>query len=181
MPIPQLPSEGCCWAASFCSSGWLRLWQYPLIFLDRINSPQKLIQQFDSDLRDDLTRTGVFNREELDETFSTLARLLYGHKQTGYAFNPALNGALRQFVARWQNSETGFWGQWLVDRQGRIWKMDDMAMTFHVVSDLHGDVEHKDLIANVCCNWTRSTFLPAFALTATMKTISTWMQSRFSA
>jgi hypothetical protein len=50
-------------------------------------------------------------------------------------------------VARWQNPETGFWGQWLIDRQGRIWKMDDMAMTFHVVSDLHGDVEHKDLIA----------------------------------
>jgi hypothetical protein len=65
--------------------------------------------------------------EELDETFSALARLLYGHKQTGYAFDPALNGALRQFVARWQNSETGFWGQWLVDRQeesGRwtIWR-----------------------------------------------------------
>jgi hypothetical protein len=25
--------------------------------------------------------------------------------------------------------------------------MDDMAMTFHVVSDLHGAVEHKDMIA----------------------------------
>jgi hypothetical protein len=121
--------------------------QYPLIFLDRINSPQKLIQQLDCDLRDDFTRTGVFNREELDETFSAVARLLYGHKQTGYAFDPALKGALQQFVARWQNSETGFWGQWLVDRQGRIWKMGDMAMTFHVISDLHGDVEHKDLIA----------------------------------
>jgi hypothetical protein len=73
--------------------------------------------------------------------------LLYGHRQTGYAFDPVLNDALRQFVARWQNPETGFWGQWLVDRHGRVWKMDDMAMTFHVVSDLHGDVEHKDLIA----------------------------------
>jgi hypothetical protein len=121
--------------------------QYPLTFLDRVNSPEKLIQQLDSDLRNDFTRTKVFNREELDETFSALARLLYGHKQTGYTFDPALNDALRQFVARWQNPETGFWGQWLVDRRGRIWKMDDMAMTFHVVSDLHGDVNHKDLIA----------------------------------
>lgn len=42
---------------------------------------------------------------------------------------------------------TGCWGQWLVDRQGRIWKMDDMGMTFHVVSDLHGQVAHQDLIA----------------------------------
>lgn len=104
--------------------------QYPLIFLDRINSPQKLIEQLDCDLRDDFTRTGIFNREELDETFSALARLLYGHKQTGYEFDRGLNDALRLFVARWQNPETGFWGQWLVDRHGRVWKMGDMAMTF---------------------------------------------------
>jgi hypothetical protein len=121
--------------------------QYPNRFLDRISSPEKLAQQLDSNLHDDFTRTGVFNREELGETFSALARLLYGHKQTGCAFDPQLSDALRQFVARWQNPETGFWGQWLVDRHGRIWKMDDMAMTFHVVSDLHGVVEHKDLIA----------------------------------
>jgi hypothetical protein len=121
--------------------------KYPLAFLDRINSPEKLAGKLDGDLHNDFTRTGVFNREETDETFSAIARLLYGHKQTGYAFDPGLDDALRTFVARWQNPETGFWGQWLIDRRGRIWKMDDMAMTFHVVSDLHGDVEHKDLIA----------------------------------
>jgi len=121
--------------------------QYPLAFLDRINSPEKLTAQLDSDLHNDFTRTGVFNREETDETFSAMARLLYGHKQSGYAFDPGLDNALREFVARWQNPETGFWGQWLIDRQGRIWKMDDMAMTFHVISDLNGDVDHKDLIA----------------------------------
>lgn len=121
--------------------------QYPLSFLDRINSPDKLTAQLDSDLHDDFTRTGVFNREELDETFSALARLLYGHKRTGYAFHPQLGDALRGFVERWQNPATGCWGQWVVDRQGRIWKMDDMAMTFHVVSDLHGQVDHLDLIA----------------------------------
>ena len=121
--------------------------QYPLKFLDRINSPEKLTAQLDDDLHDDFTKTGVFNREELDETFSALARLLFKVKQTGYPFHPELKGALRQFVQNWQNPETGFWGQWLVDRNGRVWKMDDMAMTFHVVSDLQGQVEHKDLIA----------------------------------
>ena len=45
-------------------------------------------------------------------------------------------------LVRWQS-----WGQWLVDSKGRIWKMDDMAMTFHVISDLHGQVAHKDKIA----------------------------------
>ncbi len=121
--------------------------QYPLSFLDRINSPEKLTAQLDSVLHDDFTKTGVFNREELDETFSAMARLLFGHKRTGYAFHPQLKDALREFVERWQNPATGCWGQWMVDRQGRIWKMDDMAMTFHVVSDFDGQVEHLDLIA----------------------------------
>jgi hypothetical protein len=121
--------------------------QYPLSFLDQINSPEKLTARLDSVLHDDFTKTGVFNREELDETFSALARLLFGTKRTGYAFHPQLKNTLREFVEHWQNPATGCWGQWMVDRQGSIWKMDDMAMTFHVVSDLHGQVGHLDLIA----------------------------------
>lgn len=122
--------------------------RYPLSFLDRMNSPEKLDAQLDSDLRNDFTKTGVFNREELDETFSAMARLLFGIRQTGcYAFHPQLKDTLRAFIERWQNPETGCWGQWLVDRQGRVWKMDDMAMTFHVISDLQGQVQHQDMIA----------------------------------
>ena len=41
--------------------------EYPLSFLDRMNSPEKLDAQLDSDLKNDFTKTGVFNREELDE------------------------------------------------------------------------------------------------------------------
>ena len=121
--------------------------EYPLLFLDRINSPQKLDAQLDSALNDDFTRTGEFKREELDETFSAIARLLNGHKRTGYSFDPQLQGALRDYVERWQNPATGCWGQWVVDRKGRVWKMDDTGMTFHVVSDFHGNVNHLDLIA----------------------------------
>lgn len=122
--------------------------QYPLRFLDRINSPELLTAHLDSVLHNDITRTGVFNREELDETFSALARLLFAHKaKLAYAFHPQLQDALRQFVLRWQNPATGCWGQWLLDRHRRVWKMDDMAMTFHVVSDLHGDIPHLDRIA----------------------------------
>ncbi|HEX4021164.1 MAG TPA: hypothetical protein VHX63_08475 [Acidobacteriaceae bacterium] len=122
--------------------------KYPLSFLDRVNSPEKLDAQLDSDLHNDFTKTGVFNREELDETFSAMARLLFGTTQTGcYKFHPELRNALKEFVARWQNPATGCWGQWVVDRQGRVWKMDDMGMTFHVISDLHGQVQHKDKIA----------------------------------
>jgi hypothetical protein len=122
--------------------------RYPLTFLDRINSPQKLDAVLDTDLYDAFTGTGVFNREETDETFSAIARLLFTSNPTNcYAFDPQLRDALLAFVERWQNPATGCWGQWLVDREGRVWKMDDMAMTFHVVSDLRGAVQHKDLIA----------------------------------
>jgi hypothetical protein len=122
--------------------------KYPLIFLDRVNSPGTLTAQLDSDLYDDFLRTGVFDREKLDETFSALARLLFKSKGSPcYVFHPELGEATRSFVNRWQNPATGCWGQWLLDRQGRIWKMDDMGMTFHVVSDLHGQVKHLDQIA----------------------------------
>ena len=121
---------------------------YPLHFLDRINSPEKLKAQLDSALYDDFTKTGIFNREELDETFSAIARLLHKSKLKVYVFHPQLDSALKDYVKNWQNPSTGCWGQWMVDGNGNIWKMDDVGITFHVISDLHGQVEHKDLIAN---------------------------------
>ncbi len=121
--------------------------KFHLAFLDRINSPEKLKARLDSDLYDDFTKTGIFNREELDETFSAIARLLHKSKLKVYAFHPLLDSTLRDYVKNWQNPLTGCWGQWMVDRHGNIWKMDDMGITFHVISDLRGQVEYKDLIA----------------------------------
>jgi hypothetical protein len=121
--------------------------RYPLSFLDRINSPEKLTAELDSSLHDNFTKTWEFNREQLDETFSALARILFEKQTACYAFDPRLRDALREFVLRWQNPATGCWGQWLIDQEGRIWKMDDVGITFHVVSDLHGQVPHLDLIA----------------------------------
>ncbi len=120
--------------------------EYPLRLLDRINSPEKLNAQLNSVLYDDFTRTHEFNREELDETTSAIMRLLYGHKLTGYTFDPRLGDAMRGYIDKWQNPETGCWGQWVVDRYSRVWKMDDTGITFHVISDLHGQVQNLDRI-----------------------------------
>ncbi len=121
---------------------------HPLLYLNPVDSPDKLTAKLEADLHDDFTKTGVFNREELDETFSALARMLFASSPTDcYRFAPESEAALRNFVNGWQNPETGYWGQWLVDRDGGVWKMDDMAITFHVVSDLHGQVSHLDRIA----------------------------------
>jgi hypothetical protein len=133
--------------------------RYPLSFLDRINSPEKLTAELDSSLLDDFTKTWEFNREQLDETFSALAIILFATKSTAcYPFDPSLKDALREFVLHWQNPATGCWGQWLLDREGRIWRMDDVGMTFHVVSDLHGQVPHLDLIAKRVLQLDRAEF-----------------------
>lgn len=132
--------------------------QYRLAFLDRINSPERITAQLDSALYDKLPETGEYKREELDETFSALARLLFKMKPTGYGFDPGLRDVLVAFVAKWQNPATGCWGQWIVDRQGRVWKMDDMGMTFHVVSDLQGNVPHLDSIAKRLLQLDRTNF-----------------------
>jgi hypothetical protein len=121
--------------------------KYRLAFLDRVSAPEGLTGQLNSALYDDFTRTGTFNREELDETFSALARLMFHEDKLGAALPPLPRDALLQFVMNWQNPATGCWGQWLIDRNGRTWKMDDVGMTFHVVADLHGQVPHLDRIA----------------------------------
>jgi hypothetical protein len=121
--------------------------QYPFSFIDQINSPEKLKKQLEEDLYNDFTKTGKFNREELDETFSAVTRLLRKSKKIDYVFHPKLDSTIYDFVKKWQNPSTGCWGQWLLDRYGRVWKMDDMGITFHIISNLRGNVEHKDLIA----------------------------------
>lgn len=121
---------------------------YPFMFLEQINSPEKLMAVLNSDLMDDFTRTQEFDEEKLNETSSAMARMLFASERSGcYAFHPGLPGAFKAFVARWQNPADGWWGQWLVDRQGKVWKMDDVSITFHIISDIHGQVPHLDLIA----------------------------------
>ncbi len=88
----QQPLDGS-WGLGF-TSWYLRLYysvdhvnqcqgnpRYPLSFLDRINSPENLTAVLDADLMDNFATTRVFNEERLNETFSALARLLFGHQQ----------------------------------------------------------------------------------------------------
>jgi hypothetical protein len=159
MASEQQPSDGS-WGLGF-TSWYFRLYysvdevkkcrenpRYPFTFLDRINSPEKLTAVLHSDLMDDFTQTRVFNEDKLNETSSALMRILFASRPTNcYVFDPALSTALRDFVIRWQNPNDGWWGQWLVDRQGKVWKMDDASITFHIISDLHGQVPHLDMIA----------------------------------
>lgn len=120
--------------------------QHPLRFLDGINSAQALTTHLNGLLRDDFTVTRMINRQELDETVSALARLLYGEVKADYAFDAQVKPAFKRFLDDWQNPETGCWGVWFVGRDGVVWRQDDVGITFHIVSDLDGQVQHLDRI-----------------------------------
>jgi hypothetical protein len=121
--------------------------KYPLSFLDRINSPEKLTNYMHSVVLDHFITTGVLNRMETDETASNLGRLILGETQCDYPFHPQLKEAYLKFLDDWQNPETGCWGTWMVGRDGTIWRMDDVGMTFHIVSLLGDKTKHLDNIA----------------------------------
>ncbi|HWI56722.1 MAG TPA: hypothetical protein VNZ22_05815 [Bacillota bacterium] len=120
--------------------------RYPLSFLDRINSPEKLTNYLAALVVDDFLQTGVATRMEADESVSLLGRLLCGDVQCPYSFHPDLKGAYLQFIDQWQSPETGCWGNLFVARDGTLWRMDDVGMTFHIVSRLKANTKHLDKI-----------------------------------
>lgn len=119
----------------------------PMKFLDEINAPEKLTAHLQSILRDDFMKSGVINRQELDETASGIARLLFGDVPNSYPWQPGVKEAFLKFVDDWQNPETGCFGVWFVDREGMVWKQDDVGITFHMVSDCPGKIKHLDRIS----------------------------------
>lgn len=121
--------------------------EHPLTFLDRINSPEKLTNYLYAAITDDFLKTGVLNRMEADESTSILGRLILGDVECDYQFHPQLKEAFLKFVDDWQNPETGCWGTWFIAREGTVWRMDDVGMTFHMVSRTEESTKHLDKIA----------------------------------
>ncbi len=120
--------------------------QYRLSFLDRINSPETLTNHLASLVIDDSSKTGIATRMEADETVSLLGRLLCGDVPCPYSFRQELRPAYLKFIEDWQSQETGCWENVLVARDGTLWRMDDVGMTFHIVSRLKDNTRHLDKI-----------------------------------
>ncbi len=109
-------------------------------FLDRINSPDALTNYFLSMAVSDIPRTGVDHRRELNESLSNLMRFILRDRPAGYAWHHALKDTLLNLILhRLRNQETGYWGESYF-RDGRLEFVDDLSITFHVISYLHGDV-----------------------------------------
>ena len=89
----------------------------------------------------------MINRMEADESTSILGRLILGDTQCDYPFHSQLKDSFLKFVDEWQNPETGCWGTWFVGRDGTIWRMDDVGMTFHMVHRTKDKTKELDKIA----------------------------------
>jgi hypothetical protein len=114
--------------------------RYKLQLFDRVNSPEKLREYFTSLAVSDLERTGVDHRRELNESLSNLMRLILRGQPAYYAWDPKLKDTLMDLILhRLRNPQTGWWGESYV-RDGNVEFVDDLSVTFHVISYLRADV-----------------------------------------
>lgn len=114
--------------------------KYPVRFLDRINSPEKLRTHLERLLISEPERDGVNHRSEFNETLSALIRLIVRQQPGSYPFHPQLTETLMDFLMnRARDPETGYWGAWYQSGD-QIKKTADMSITFHVVRFLKGHV-----------------------------------------
>lgn len=116
-------------------------------FLERVNSAEKLQSYLDSILITDLQSEKKINRRELNESTSSLVRLILKLPAATFKFQPNLKETMLSFVNdHWRDSNTGYWGAWYKMSDGSIFKTNDLSMTFHMASYLKGDVKDLDKV-----------------------------------
>ncbi len=115
--------------------------------LDRVNSPQKLAQYINSISVSDVSHSGVDHRREMNEALATLIRLIVRGLPSKCRWHPEMRATLLDLLKQLRNPATGWWGE-RYQREGRIDFVDDMSITFHIVSYLKGQVTDLDKVAN---------------------------------
>jgi hypothetical protein len=109
-------------------------------FLNRVSTPDKLTAYLDALSVSDVQHTGIDHGLEFNEALSVLLRVIVHGNPQGYTIDPALSAALLDRVLnRYRNPKTGFWGE-RYRRGDHEDFQDDLSMTFHIVSFLHGKV-----------------------------------------
>jgi hypothetical protein len=116
--------------------------------LDRVNSPDKLANYMKSLSISDVAHTGVSHRRELNESLSSLIRLILHDRPDGYPWHPDLKRTLLDLVLnQLRNPQTGWWGERYL-REGQVEVVDDLSITFHVVRYLQGGVPDLDKVGD---------------------------------
>jgi len=107
-------------------------------WLDRIASPGKLTDYLVSISVSDISRTGIDHERELNDMLAVLTRMLI--RDPNFFVFPQLKSTFVDLLLnRLRNPETGWWGE-SYSRNGHVEFVDDLSITFHVVSYLNGKV-----------------------------------------
>jgi hypothetical protein len=94
----------------------------------------------------DIARTGMDHEREFNESLSNLMRMIIREQPQGYPYHPKLKATLMDLILhRLRNPATRFWGERYV-HDGRVEFVDDLSITFHVVSYLDGNVPDMDKV-----------------------------------
>jgi hypothetical protein len=129
-----------------------RLWPsppYPIRIPDKIDTPEKLKAYLAQLLVSDVAATGRDNRGELGNLTTILSSALfkdylreYLHQAIGRRRDESrVQTVYRDFLRRWQDPQTGYWGAWYRSR-GRIYKTVDLSITYHTIVYLRGKVPY---------------------------------------
>jgi len=114
--------------------------QFPLLFLEKINSPEKLVLLLNKILVSDIKKEGVYHRKEINYILSALTKTIHRSRPRNFNYHPQLKKTLLNFIVnKWQDPETGLWGPW-IQKENKIIKVPDLSITFHLVSYLNGEV-----------------------------------------
>lgn len=163
--LQQSPEDGS-WGA--CYDTWVyRLWssvdplkqlqaegrkpEYPLAFLEPVDSWDKLKALLDGFLTSDIDAGSNNHRRELNLLVTAMGQLLLLPELAemlpeDYPRQEIRAGFLDYLDNVWQNPETGYWGAWYI-QHGKLIRTDDLSLTFHIVSYRRGDVPRmKELV-----------------------------------
>jgi hypothetical protein len=113
----------------------------PPRFLDRVATPASLIAYLSKIAVSDPQAEGIDHRKELNVATGVLSRLVLRGGVSGYFVKPEFKTAFTDFLASWQDPETGFFGEWYKD-QGRLIKTSDLSITFHMARYTKGRIGH---------------------------------------
>lgn len=112
----------------------------PPRFLDRYNDPERLRREFLGLMTSEPSRSGESQRRPLIEVVSSIMKLVLRDQPVGYQWNPTLKNTLRGvLIDDMRDPVTGFWGARYIDGE-RSTRTADLALTFHIVRNLKGDV-----------------------------------------
>jgi hypothetical protein len=107
-------------------------------WLDRIATPEKLKDYLTSISASDISHTGIDHEREFNDMLATLTRMLI--RDRNFSVDPELKATLMDSILhRFRNPQTGWWGE-SYSRSGHVEFVDDLSITFHLVSYLEGRI-----------------------------------------